>query len=218
MANRLKWFFADLFFPETCLNCGREGSYLCPDCEALLEISTWHQNYATQNLADLYFPLSSKNPLCQKIIRQFKSEPFIKDLAEVLHSLIIKHFQMLDNRPDFRDFVLVPIPLARKKLKWRGFNQAEEIAKKLAESWDMEIAANIFSKTKDTPPQAELDKKQKKENVKGAFSVEKPDAAQNRKILLVDDIYGSGATMEEAARTLKDSGAREIIGIVIARD
>lgn len=217
MANRLKRFLADLLFPKACLNCGREGSYLCSDCEALLEISTLHRNYATRNLADLYFPLAYQNPLIQKLLRQFKSEPFIKDLAEIFHSLIIKHFQVLDNQPDFANFVLIPVPLAQRRLKWRGFNQAEEIAKGLAELWSLEVLDNILFRIKDTLPQAELPEKQKKENVKDAFLVKNANLLRNRGIILVDDVYHSGATMEEAARTLEEAGAEEIIGIVVAR-
>jgi len=252
--GKIKSFLLDLFFPKFCLNCQREGSFLCEDCKAILDISSSHQKFQTGNLSDLYYPLEYKNPLIKNLIKRFKYEPFIKELAKDLTSLIINHFQLLDKKPSFLkknpNYVLVPVPLEKRKLKWRGFNQAEEIGKEIAKFLPARLASqgeaggkiplitNVLVKIKETSPQVELSKEERKENVKGVFSCQNPkniypvrelkefgysknidfsNGVKGKKILLVDDVYTTGSTMEEAARVLKKAGAKEVIGIVIAR-
>ncbi len=224
-----KDFFLDIIFPKFCLNCSREGDYLCEDCQGLLDISGFHQTFSTKRLKDLYFPLSYQNFLVKKIIHQFKYQPFVKELSKTLASLIIEHFQLLDNKPDFfsfpenrsssqeANFILIPIPSTKKRLKWRGFNQAEEIGKELAIFLKISLLNNVLAKIKETPPQVELSDEERKENIEGAFIVRNEELIKNRKILLVDDVYTTGSTMEEAARVLKGAGAKEISGIVVAR-
>jgi len=217
MPGNIKNFLLDLFFPKFCFSCHREGEYLCLDCQATLEISGIHQKEKLSNLNDLYFATDYQKPLVKNLIQRFKYEPFIKELAKPLTSLIIEHFQLLDQKPDFSDFVLIPVPLEKKKLKWRGFNQAEEIGKELSEFLNIEILNNVLIKTKETLPQVELSDEERKENIKGAFSCQHPELVRERKVLLVDDIYTTGSTMAECARVLKKSGVKEVIGIVIAR-
>jgi len=112
-------FLLELFFPKFCFNCQREGDYLCEDCQAILEISKIHKQYSSQNLKDLYFALNYQSPLIKNLIQKFKYEPFIKELAQFLTSLIITHFQLLDNKPNFADYILIPVSL-KKKAKVSG--------------------------------------------------------------------------------------------------
>ncbi len=207
----------NLFFPKYCQICQREGDYLCEDCKAMLDISGFHKKYQTKYLSDLYFPLSYQNKFIKNLIHQFKYEPFIKELAKPLANLIIEHFQLLDQKPSFNDCLIVPAPLAKKRLKWRGFNQSEEIAKELAKFFRINLAGNVLVKTKTTLPQMELKKEEREKNIKDAFVANNNNLIKDRKILLIDDIYTTGSTMEECARVLKQSGAKQIIGIVIAR-
>lgn len=219
----VKKFILDLLFPKFCFLCKREGSYLCRDCLATFEISGFHQKHKTQYLSDLYYPSNYQNHFIKKLIQNFKYEPFIKELAQPLSSLIIEHFQLMENQPNFKDFILVPIPLDKKRLKWRGFNQAEEIAKELSKFFKIPLFNNILIKIKGTLPQVDLSEKERRENVKNNFLVKNKNLIQNKKILLIDDVYTTGSTMEECARVLKQPtedgcpGAKEIIGIVVAR-
>jgi len=210
-------FLLELFFPKFCFGCQREGNYLCPDCKSTLEISSSHKIYSSQNLKDLYCALDYRNPLLKNLIQKFKYEPFVRELAPTLSSLIIEHLQLLDNKPSFKDFTIIPVPLEKRKLKGRGFNQAEEISKELSSFLAIPLIPNCLIKTKETIPQVELTTETRKENIKGTFSYQHPELVKEKKILLVDDVYTTGSTMEEAARVLREAGAKEIIGIVIAR-
>jgi ComF family protein len=220
-------FLLEIFFPKFCFNCQAEGEYLCQDCQATLEIAKEHSTSITsKNLKDLYFALNYQSPLIKNLIQKFKYEPFIKELAKPLSFLIIEHLQLLDNKPPFftlssinsqSEYILIPIPLDKRRLKSRGFNQAEEIAKELSSFLTIPLIADCLIKTKETIPQVELRAEKRRENIKGVFLVKNKNLIKDKKILLVDDVYTTGSTMEEAARVLKIAGAKEIIGIVIAR-
>jgi len=207
----------DLFFPKFCFGCQREGSYLCQDCKAILQISGFHRKFQIENLSDLYYPLEYKGPLIKNLIKCFKYEPFVKELAKDLASLIIDHFQLvkedesslppfaaarvLDEKPAFLkknlDYVLVPVPLEKRKLKWRGFNQAEVVGKEIAKFLKIPLLRDVLIKNRETLAQVELSEEERKENIKEAFSCQNLGKIQGRKILLVDDVYTTGAKMEE---------------------
>ena len=107
--------------------------------------------------------------------------------------------------------------MEKKKLKKRGFNQAEEIAKELSLFLKIPLFNNVLIKIKETLPQIELSDKEREENVSGAFFCQNKKEIGGKKILLVDDVYTTGATMEECARVLKEAQAKEVWGLAIAR-
>ena len=115
------------------------------------------------------------------------------------------------------DFILIPVPLDKKRLKWRGFNQAEEVGKELYKFFNIPLISDCLIKIKQNLPQIELSGKQREENTKGVFSVKTKELINGKKIVLVDDIYTTGSTMEECAKVLKTVGAKEVLGIVVAR-
>ncbi|MDI6895681.1 MAG: phosphoribosyltransferase family protein, partial [Bacillota bacterium] len=114
-------------------------------------------------------------------------------------------------------WILIPVPLEKKRLRWRGFNQAEEIGKHLSFYFKIPLLKDVLMKIKETPAQVELEAKTRKEILRRAFFIKNKSLIENKKIILVDDIYTTGSTMEECARILKEAGAKEIIGIVVAR-
>lgn len=227
-------FFLDILFPKFCVNCGKEGSYLCPDCFSLIEIldrqycpfceppkvvfdgKTCVSCKRSKNLHGLFCASSYDNFIIKKLVRQFKYEPFLKELSSTLASLIITHLSLV-NKTNFESFALIPVPLHIKRLKFRGFNPAEEIAKELSKDLKISLLSDALVKMKQTPPQMELKKEERKENIRNVFVCKKPEIIKNQKILLVDDVFTTGSTMEECAKVLKDSGAKEVWGVVVAR-
>ena len=196
----LKNFILDIIFPPFCLGCQKEGNYLCQDCKATLEVLTSHKKYSGKNMEDLYFALPYQGSLLKNLIKKFKHEPFVKELGKALASLIIDHFNLLDNKPDFSDFVLIPVPLEKRKLKWRGFNQAEKIAKELSNSLKIPLVSDVLIR----------------EN--GVFLCQKPEKIKGKKILLINDFFVTGSTMEECSKVLKGAGAEKITGAAVARE
>lgn len=238
MRKKIKEFLLDLFFPRFCLGCNKEGTYLCEDCKATLDISGFSYCLCNKNslrlptvgkcgkcrskkLSGIYCALPyQENPLTKKLIHSFKYPPYVKDLAEPLSKLIIEHFLLLDKNSQkiLQDGILIPVPLDKRKLKKRGFNQSEEIAKEISKALKIPLIPDNLVKTKETQPQMELSEEERLINIKDAFSVKNPDEIKNKKVLLVDDVYTTGSTMEECARVLKKAGVKEVWGVVIARE
>ncbi len=237
----IKQFLLELLLPSFCLGCNKEGNYLCQDCKSTLEISEYNYCLCNKNplrlfvgnrrgkcsrcqdkkLSGLYFALPYKEKsLTRKLIRQFKYEPYIKNLAEVLAGLLIEHFVLTGNNTQdiWQNSALIAVPLDKGKLKSRGYNQAEELAKELSKILEISLISKNLVKTRKTLPQIELSAKEREENLKNAFLVEKAAEIKDKKIFLVDDVYTTGATMEECARIIKEAGAKTVWGISIARE
>jgi ComF family protein len=243
--QKTKEFLLDLFFPKFCLGCQKEGVYLCDDCRALLEISEFNyclcdqkpqrlppgssagwrngkcQRCQDKNLSGLYFALPYKEKqLTKKLIYQFKYQPYLKDLAKTLASILIEHFVLSGKNTNeiWENGVLIPVPLDKKKLKIRGFNQSEELAKELSVVLKIPVVSDVLTKTKSTKPQMELKKEEREKNLEKVFAVKNPEQILGKKIFLVDDVYTTGSTMQECAKVLKENGVKNVWGIALARE
>ncbi len=111
--------------------------------------------------------------------------------------------------------MIIAVPLSRKKQFKRGYNQSELIAKIIAKKSKIPYRKNILIKQKHNITQSNLNRKQRFENVKNVFKV--TNDLKNKKILLIDDIYTTGATVNECARVLKKAGASEVVVYTVAR-
>jgi len=245
-SSKTKSFLLNLFLPKFCLGCKKEGSYLCDDCRALLDISEFNyclceaqglpkrfissrehqftmkcQNCSNKTLSGLYFALSYKEKsLARKLIHQFKYEPYLKDLSETLASVLIEHFVLTGKNKNeiWENSALIPVPLDNKKIKSRGYNQSEELAKELAKVLKVPVLTDVLMKIKITESQMGLNKEQRAKNLQGAFTITNAPLLQGKKIFLIDDVYTTGSTLEECARVLRNAGAKQIWGITIARE
>ncbi len=232
----IKDFILDVLFPSFCLNCQKEGSYLCQDCRSLIEVaSVSHCPFCrppkivfdgktcpacrrSRELNGLFNAAPYQNFIIKRLISQFKYPPYVKSLSRTLSSLIIEYFQSLEQQLNTVNAVLIPVPLTKKKLKQRGFNQSELIAKELSSFWKIPLISDCLLKTKETLPQIELSGREREKNIKGAFLCENTVAVKGKKVYLIDDVFTTGSTMEECALTLKRAGAKEVWGIVVARE
>ncbi len=104
---------------------------------------------------------------------------------------------------------IVPIPLYKRKQKKRGYNQAQVLAKELGKIWDLPVYTNLLIRIRDTKPQKMLNDTERKNNLKKAFKTTQ-NIVQLEHILLIDDIYTTGSTLDAAAAVLLDAGAEEI--------
>jgi len=107
------------------------------------------------------------------------------------------------------DAILVPLPLHSKKKKERGFNQAEILAQQLSERLNMRME-NVLIRTLDTPPQSGLHPRMRIENVAGAFDIAKDANVQGKNYIIIDDIYTTGASLNECARVLTNADAGSV--------
>ena len=110
--------------------------------------------------------------------------------------------------------VIVPIPLHPSRRRKRGFNQAELVAERLSRQTGIPMDAGLLKRVKKTRAQKELSREERASNLKGAFAA-REEEFPFRRILLVDDIYTTGSTMDEAARILREAGARSVYFLCI---
>lgn len=199
---------------DNCLNfIPLNNTLFCPECRARLAENKkiCHEN----SLYLLAAAASYNNEMVQKLIWNLKynrqtiaAYPLVEILNKYLNSLNF----------DFKNHIIIPIPLSSQRERQRGFNQSQEIAKLLSLKTGLKIIDEALVRTKNTKPQTEtMDWNERKINIEGCFKIKNPDLIKKQKIILLDDVSTSGATLTEAAKTLKIAGAKKIIGLVVAK-
>ena len=209
---KIKETVLDVLFPKFCLGCGREGRYICDKCNVFIS-----------EVEPIYF--EQKKYCLDALISVWEYEGLIKKL---IHGIkyqgltdIIKELISLINIEIYYPYITY-VPIYRKREKKRGFNQAELIAKELAKKSNCQVVS-LLEKTKDTQPQMKLTQKERLENIKNSFGEDRPLKklrSLNRgraSVLLVDDVFTTGATMKECAKVLKKAGVEKVWGFVLAR-
>ena len=216
----------DFLFPKRCVSCGMFGAYICKDCFAKIEFiqkpvcpvcqrqavgGKTHPGCQGRLRLDGLVVATRYSGSVKKAIAKVKYK-WAYDIAKILIDLIVVNLWKFDLASDL---ILVPVPLHVRRKKWRGFNQAEILAKSLSLKFNQpygEYLARII----ETASQVGLKKDERKKNVKGAFRLRTGADVSGKNILLVDDVYTSGATMQEACRVLKKAGAKTVWAMAVA--
>ena len=155
-------------------------------------------------------------PLRNALLR-FK---YARDLRAGKHLATLSADHVPFSRQDYD--AIIPVPLHIDRLRLRGFNQSLLLARAIGKRWMLLVNPLLLLRTRPTPPQTQLDKESRRANVRAAFRVSAPRGdpstqVQGKRLLLVDDVYTSGATVEECARTLYQSGARVVDVFTLTR-
>jgi len=194
----------NLLFPTRCLGCGRENEILCPEC--LIKI-----DYPTLLKSNNIFAATDYNDeTAKKAVWLLKYRGF-KQIAEPLAELIK---QRVLEKVKIKNPIFIPIPLSSKRLRERGFNQSELIAKYLSDT----TITNVLYKKIHTESQVLVkDRNKRLNNIKNSFEIKNPELIKDRNIILIDDVSTTGATIAEAKRVLREAGAKNITALVVAR-
>ena len=113
--------------------------------------------------------------------------------------------------------LIIPVPLHAKRLRWRGFNQSVLLARQISRVYKIPMDPFVLRRDHETAPQTQLAEDERRRNVRGAFLVHPERSVDGKNILLVDDVYTSGATVNECSRILKRSGAKQVFVVTLAR-
>ena len=113
--------------------------------------------------------------------------------------------------------LIVPVPLHPKRLRWRGFNQSLLLARQVSRLYEVPVDAFVLCRDRETAPQTQLTEDERRKNVRGAFAVRPVKSLKGKSLLLVDDVYTSGATVNECSRVLIRGGAKEVYVLTLAR-
>ena len=216
MIKKIFNYLLSLIFPIECISCKEEDTYLCTKCLNKIDIN--HDFKFKKNLKyidKVHSATKYDNKLLQIAIHYFKFR-YIKELVVPLSKIIIKYLEQ--EKIELTDYMLIPIPLHKKRYLERGFNQSELIATQLAKHFNLQIANNVLIRSLNTPHQVGLNKKKRLNNLNEAFKVLKPELIKDKKIILIDDVVTTGSTLEEVAKTLIKAKVSNIIAITIAYD
>jgi len=135
-----------------------------------------------------------------------KKEHKMVSLADIILSFA------KDISNDYKNFdAIIPVPLHKNRLNERGFNQAGVLAKKIADAWRIPFCGDLCIRTIDTIPQAMMSADNRHDNVADVFSVVEGTDVTEKRIMIVDDVFTSGETLNSLARTFKEHGARSIV-------
>ncbi len=191
-----------------CLRCGlplKDGGAHCHNCKGS-KAGGFRCSFIRSSLE---FTRPSR-----ALVHAFKYEGYI-NIAPFFIALMHKTY--LKNPQYFEADLLVPVPIHKSRLKERGFNQAELLARGLSALTDTPCL-EVLTRDLKTKSQTSLDKKGRLENVKGVFSCKDKEQVKGKAIILIDDVCTTGATFEECARVLKQNGAREVLGLSALRE
>jgi ComF family protein len=220
--------FIDLLFPTACAACGKLGAMICSQCQAkfqeighqgCLRCGHPHERIVVVcgsciiedfNLNQARACFKYSEPL-ETVIKRYKYDGLYA-LAGPLGGLMARMWPQWAQPPD----IIVPIPLHGRRLRSRGFNQAQLLAHQLGPAVNIEVNDRVLKRRRSTKPQVGLSPNQRKKNVRRAFTAE-PDAVKGLRILLIDDVFTTGSTMISAAGTLLEAGAKTVSAYCLAR-
>jgi ComF family protein len=191
--------------PPFCTSCGTPlyigDNHLCLSClEKPLTLSKARSSFLYQE------PIST-------LVRQLKFKGNLTGLAS-LAALTKTTAAFADlKEPD----LILPIPLHIKRLRERGFNQSQLLAQACFPGWRRKIRFDLLKRQRATVPQTRLSGKARRHNLHKAFSVKKLDEISGKDILLIDDVFTTGSTLEECAKVLLAAGAAEVSAFTVAR-
>jgi len=214
-----------------CRRC-RQGIYpitppLCPACGVMFESRTGADHYCGDCLEDSRFFRRARAALLYQatvpeLIRRFKYKGKLQ-LAAPFGAVLFLAFRKYwaDDPVD----LIIPVPLHPKRFRNRGFNQSylllrnwkQLLKQQGSQLQPASIATNVLVRVKSTAPQAGLNRRERVRNIQHAFKVQLPERVRSKRILLVDDIFTTGATIDECARILLGSGAERVDVLTLAR-
>ena len=216
----------EFLFPKKCFECGKVGNYLCSSCRQTITKPKYQVCIACLNpsligkthnhckkryqLDGVIFGYPYQGAI-RKAIKKIKYQG-VHSITEEITRISLERFE----REQFLDYLAVPVPLYKKRLKQRGFNQAATIAKIVSKEWELEYSDDVLERIINTKPQSDLVKKDRITNIKKAFRLKDNYSIEGRDIFLIDDIFTTGSTLQECTRVLKKAGAGAVWGFVIA--
>jgi ComF family protein len=210
MAASLIAKIRDFVFPLECLACGQEGSYCCPGCLARPRPFGPCEVEDAGLIESVIAGYPYADPLIRRIIADWKFERYA--CAEYAALRLLDRWLEKFGR-SLAPAIVVPVPLHPRRMKERGFNQAAIMARVIAAKSGGRFAEALRRERK-TELQTETD--DRAFNVGAAFRVSPGFKTAGRDILLVDDIWTTGSTLRECARTLKTAGARRVSAFVLS--
>lgn len=208
-----------------CVNCiaavrdRTQPQFFCPACGADNEIGLVCNACREKSFLDRAMSSADyKEIVASKSIQLVKYQ-YAMEVAEVWKMLIYKFLsarRQMFTCLDTANTIIVPVPLHHRRFLERGFNQAEILGRLCAEMLDFSVVTDLLLRQRHTGQQAKLGREARLKNLSGAFIAAR--RLDNKTVLLIDDVFTTGSTLQECAQTLKTAGAKEVWGLTFARE
>lgn len=217
----------DWLFPPTCLGCGEEGVFICSECFSKIKL-------VPRDVCNYCGSFTSKKGKCPNCDNKklpyagFRAFAYYDGVVrKAIHHLKYQNdltigrylagwLQLVYQRTDWEVDLIVPIPIGEQKRLERGYNQAERLAKPFSELLEIPFTSEALIRINEISSQVGLNHEQRQENVRQAF-VARAQEVKDKRVLLVDDVFTSGATMEAAATELVAAGAKKVFCLTVAK-
>ena len=212
-------------YPPICGICekiNKDG--LCPKCNLELkkqaEVNILQKEEIEENI--------KKEKYFEELMYIFKYEGQVRKLIldykfneksylyKTFVNFLLKNEKIFENIKKYDK--IIPVPISKKRNKERGYNQSMLIAKEIANKTNLELVNNCLIKTKNIIEQSKLNKEDRQQNIQGVYSLQNERLITNKKILLVDDIYTTGSTVNECCKILQQANPKTIGVLVLAKD
>ena len=212
----------NLIYPQSCGICGKLATNsLCKKCEIELKKQSENQIIIINNkeMQDKYFNelmyIFKYEGQIRKLILDYKfNEKSYMYLTFV--NFLLKNKKIFENIKSYD--TIIPVPISKKRLNERGYNQSLLIAREIAKQTKLELVNNCLIKTKNIIEQSKLSKEDRIQNIQGVYKLKNKKSLENKKILLIDDIYTTGSTVNECSKILKQGSPSKIGILVLAKD
>lgn len=224
----------DYVFPRKCVACRAWGDYLCEECTQKVTYVD-HQRCPICRQKSLGGRVCIRHPrkyvldqvysICRyrspvvELVNEFKYEPYVSDIWRTIAWLMKKRLFSAEVA-DWREFVITAVPLHRRREWERGFNQSKLIAQVLSDQTGLQCRFDLLVRQRNTTHQTQLNESDRRKNIRGAVwinpKIEK--CSIPNRIIVVDDVYTTGATLRECGRVLKRDGrVSKVTGFTFAR-
>lgn len=209
MLTQLYHAVLDLLFPERCPGCGHFESGICRQCRGKLTVYT-SSIRSVPGIDAISVAYVYSGPLRRAIHQlKYRRRPRVAhQLGELLAPFALPHSRSID--------AVLPVPMHATRRAERGFNQAELIAKAVAQNTSLVCVSDGLVRVRATGQQVKLNARERQTNMDGAFAWQSSSPPPSR-ALIIDDVLTTGATMSACALALRDAGCREIYGLALAR-
>ena len=217
----------NLIYPPMCGICGKfNENFLCPKCQKILE------NEAVFGI-DKYEKIKIEKNLQER--KYFNEHLYIFEYEGIIRRIILKYkfedkaylyktfVNFLLKNKNFFEFIkkydtIIPVPNSRKRRAVRGYNQSELIVKEIANFTNLKEESDCLFKIKNVIEQSKLNKEERQKNIQGVYELRNKEKLYKKKILLVDDIYTTGSTVNECSKVLRGAKPKQIGIFTIAKD
>lgn len=215
----------NLIYPQICEICekiNKDG--LCPKCNLELkkqaEVNILQKEEIEENI--------KKEKYFEELMYIFKYEGQVRKLIldykfneksylyKTFVNFLLKNEKIFENIKKYDK--IIPVPISKRRNKERGYNQSLLIAEEIANKTNLELVNNCLIKTKNIIEQSKLNKEDRQQNIQGVYSLQNERLITNKKILLVDDIYTTGSTVNECCKILQQAKPKTIGVLVLAKD